>query len=206
MSRVIGTLVSSFIGISMTNAVIVHGSPTHEEYYDENYPSCSNSHWVPWLQKQLLIRNIPAATPEMPDAWNPQYPIWQREFERFDINDETILVGHSCGGGFLLRWLSEHRDVRVGKVILIAPWLDPQERRAPQFFEFDLDRKLASRTKGLIVMNSDNDIEEVQETVRIVLEELDDVDYREFHEYGHFCADDLGGDAFPELMELIVGA
>ena len=189
----------------MQNAVIVHCTPTREEYYDENYPSCSNSHWVPWLQKQLLIRDIPAATPEMPDAWNPNYAVWSKEFERFDIGDETILVGHSCGSGFLLRWLSENQ-VRVGKVFLVAPWLDPQERKTVGFFDFDLDRRLASRTKGLIVINSDNDIDEIQETVRIVLEELDDVDYREFHEYGHFCTEDLDGQAFPELLEMIVGA
>lgn len=30
-----------------------------------------------------------------------------REFGRFEINTDTILVGHSCGGGFLLRWLSD---------------------------------------------------------------------------------------------------
>ncbi|MFX9688476.1 hypothetical protein ABTO93_19980, partial [Acinetobacter baumannii] len=62
------------------NAIIVHGTPTKEEYYDASVPSCSNSHWVPWLQKELLVRDIPAATPEMPDAWDPKWEVWKREF------------------------------------------------------------------------------------------------------------------------------
>ena len=42
------------------NAVILHGQPSREEYYDPNAPSMSNAHWLPWLQAQLLkIDNSP---------------------------------------------------------------------------------------------------------------------------------------------------
>ncbi len=190
----------------MQNAIIVHGKPDREEYYDENFPSCSNSHWLPWLQKQLLVRGIQAATPEIPDAWEPQYGIWKKEFERFDIDKKTILVGHSCGGGFLLRWLSEHRDLKVGKVFLVAPWLDPKKSSCPEFFDFKLDKQLVSRTAKLTVFNSDNDGPGIQESVKIILDTLKNVEYREFHEYGHFCAGDLGADEFPELLEAILSS
>lgn len=32
----------------------------------------------------------------------------------------------SCGAGFLLRWLSEN-SVRIAKLILVIPWLDPNK-------------------------------------------------------------------------------
>jgi predicted alpha/beta hydrolase family esterase len=109
----------------MNNAIIVHGMPYKEqEYYNASAPSPSNSHRIPWLQNQLLVRDREAFTPEMFHAYDPQYHIWQREFERFDINENTVLVGHSCGGGFLLRWLSEHPDVHIKKLVLVAPWID----------------------------------------------------------------------------------
>ncbi len=94
----------------MRNAIILHGKPDpgQEEYYNPNFPSASNSHWLPWLQKQLMIHDIATQTPEMPYSWQPDYAIWQKEFERYDVTAETIVVGHSCGAGFIVRWLSQH--------------------------------------------------------------------------------------------------
>ena len=108
----------------MKNALLLHGTCDREEYFSDLHTSLSNSHWLPWLQKQLLIRDILTQTPEMPQAYDPQYDLWEKTFERFDVDKNTILVGHSCGGGFLLRWLSENR-VEVNKLILVAPWIDP---------------------------------------------------------------------------------
>jgi len=39
-----------------------------------------------------------------PYGANYSYKEWVMEFERFDTNKETILIGHSTGGGFLVRW------------------------------------------------------------------------------------------------------
>jgi uncharacterized protein len=45
----------------MKNAIILHGNPSKEEYYDPKMPSMSNAHWIPWLQAQLLTHEIAAA-------------------------------------------------------------------------------------------------------------------------------------------------
>ena len=188
----------------MTNAVIVHGMPSKDEYYSVEYPSMSNSHWVPWLQKQLLVNDIITATPEMPYAFKPDYPTWKKEFERFDIGPDTLLVGHSCGGGFLVRWLSENERATVKKVVLVAPWLDPFREDTTDFFEFAIDPKLAGRAGELWVYDSDTDSDGVHTSVQKLLAEVDGVKYREFHNYGHFFFKDLGTDAFPELLEVLV--
>lgn len=192
----------SYIG-SMKNAIILHGSTDKEEYFSTKYPSMSNSHWLPWLQKQLLVQGIPTATPEVPDAYRLDRDIWKREFERFDITSETILVGHSCGGGFLVRWLSEYTDVTVGKVVLVAPWLDPQNEEGGQdeFFKFEIDSDLVSRTKGVTIFNSDNDMDAVQESVKILREKISDIAYKEFKGYRHFTVKHIGTGEFPELLE-----
>jgi hypothetical protein len=47
-------------------------------------------------------------------------------------------------------------------------------------------------------------MESILESVSIILENVDDIEYHEFQEYGHFCSEDLGSDEFPELLECII--
>lgn len=188
----------------MKNAVLVHGQPSKREYYELDFPSPSNAHWFPWLQQKLLRKDILAQTPEMPRPFSPRYDNWKKQFERFDINANTTLVGHSTGGGFLVRWLSENKDTRVGKVILVAPWLNPLSNLKYDdagFYDFEIDSDIVRRTGGLIVFSSDNDEEGVQETVRILKEKINNLVVRDFHNYGHFTFASMKTVEFPELLE-----
>lgn len=81
----------------MKTAIIIHGKPSKEEYYDPQIPSPSNFHWLPRLQKQLLINDICAQTPEMPIPYNPEYTAWKKVFEGCPLDEHTILIGHICG-------------------------------------------------------------------------------------------------------------
>lgn len=188
----------------MNNAIIVHGTTSSRDYYDPETPPLSHRNWQPWLQKQLLTRDIHAVTPEMPLAFKPDYDIWKREVERFDIGPDTMLVGHSTGGGFWLRYLSEHPNLRVGKVLLVAPWLDPNNIKKTSFFQFEFDPDLASRTAGLTIFNSTDDHEGIQWSVQIICQILKDYDFLSFENYGHFCLDDMGTPEFPELLAALL--
>lgn len=189
----------------MKNAILLHGKPSKKEYYDPNVPALGNAHWFPWLQKQLLIRDIFAVTPEIPNSWKPDYPTWKKEFERFDIIPDTILVGHSCGGGFLVRYLSEAKDLKVGRVVLVAPWLDPnREEGTGDFFDFTIDPELTNRTVSLTIFDSDDDHSSVHESVRIIRETVKNIKYRQFHNYGHFCLRDMKTEQFPELLNEVI--
>jgi predicted alpha/beta hydrolase family esterase len=183
------------------SAIILHGKPTREEFYDLSTPSESNAHWLAWLQSQLIKRDIPAATPEIPRSYEPEWGLWVKEVERFEIGPETMLIGHSCGGGFWVRYLSEHKDLRVGKVVLVAPWLDPDGDQTNGFFDFEIDPELVKRTKGVTIFNSDNDMGNVHKSVAILRENIKDAEYKEFHKYGHFCFEDMNTTEFPELLE-----
>lgn len=186
----------------MKNAIILHGMPSEREYYDAAYPSASNSHWIPWLQKQLLMKDIKAHTPEVSRPFDLNWNDWLKEVERFEIGPETILVGHSCGAGFWLRYLSDNKSLKVGKVVLVAPWLDVgKEYNSHEFFDFELDSELALRTRGLVVFNSNDDEVSVQGTVNMLKERLNNFTYKEFQNYGHFTFGRMQTDAFPELLE-----
>ncbi len=191
----------------MKNAILIPGMPDKDEYYDPKYPTNSNNHWFPWLSKQLQINDIFAVAIEVPMPWQPRYEIWKKEFERFEITPDTILVGHSCGSGFLVRWLSEHKDRKVNKVVLVAPWLNPSngtEYDTGDFFEFEFDPELVSRTAGVTIFNSNNDYTDIHTSVDIIRREIKNVEYQEFSGYGHFTLEGMGTEQFPKLLEEIL--
>ena len=187
----------------MRNAIIMHGCPEKADYYRANLPSESNAHWLPWLQKELLVHDIAAVTPEVPLSYEPRWELWSQELERYELTPETILVGHSAGGGFLLKYLSIHPEIRVGKVILVAPWFDPDHTiEEKDFFTFEFDPKVAERTASLKVYRSLDDEETVQRSIRMIMDNVPGAEMREFPDsYGHFTYDNLGGAAFPELRD-----
>jgi predicted alpha/beta hydrolase family esterase len=186
----------------MRNAIILHGMPSEQEYYDPKAPSMSNAHWLPWLQAQLLKKDIPAATPEVPNAYKPNWETWVKEVERFEIGPDTILVGHSCGAGFWVKYLSVNKDLKVGRVVLVAPWLDPDGNEAPGFFEnYEIDADLVSRTKGITIFNSDNDMGNVIKSVAAIREQIKDIQYVELSNYGHFTKSSMKTAEFPESLE-----
>lgn len=191
----------------MRNAILIPGRPDKDEYYDPQYPSNSNNHWFPWLTKQLMMKDIFTVALEIPTPWQPCYEIWKKELERFDITPETILVGHSCGGGFIVRWLSENKSKRVNKVVLVAPWLNPENNPrsdTADFFLFDIDQALIYRTAGITIFNSDNDKPTIHKSVQIIREAAKGINYKEFHSYGHFCYEDMNTVESPELLEEIL--
>lgn len=189
----------------MKQSILIHGWNTKEEFDDPKKPTASNDHWFPWLTKQLMVRGIHTIAPEMPKGYDPDYNIWKKELERFDISQNTLLIGHSCGGGFLVRWLSEN-EIRVGKVILVAPWMgiDFGEKFDKSFFDFEINQNIADKTQGFAVFYSKDDFPAIIDSVDILKNSLGNVQYHEFMDKGHFTKTSLGTEEFPELLEEIL--
>jgi len=187
----------------MRNALILHGMPSWEEYSDSGLPAPPDRHWLPWLRLELSLAGVDAQAPELPEPYRPVYEAWRKTFESFEIGSETLLAGHSCGGGFIVRWLSEGSR-RVGRVALVAPWLDPFGELDTGFFDFELDPRLIERTDGVVVFYSRDDREGVLESVERLRGSLPALDLRELNGYGHFVEDSMGTDAFPELRDALL--
>lgn len=188
----------------MKTAIIIHGYNDKSEFLDTSRPSASNDHWIPWLQRQLLLNSIETQTPEMPGFYEPNYEKWKNLLDKFDTDENTILVGHSCGGGFLVRWLSEN-DKKVGKIVLVAPWLDPNKYIDPNFFDFKIDPELVSKTGGVTLMYSTDDNSEILESVNTIKSNIKNLQIKEFNDKGHFILRSLKTEKFPELLSVIVG-
>lgn len=190
----------------MKQTIIIHGMPDKEEYYSYDKPSSSNKHWFPWLQKELAVRDEISQALEMPKPYFPIYKDYCEVFEQMKISKETTLIGHSCGAGFLLRYLSEHSNVKPKQVILVAPWIDTGNYLRDQggtFFDFEMDRELGNRTRIHVFISSDDD-RPMLNTVNKIKVEISNINYHEFTDKGHFTKTDLGTEKFPELLEVIL--
>lgn len=188
----------------MKNAILLHGLPSKREYYDSTAPSASNSHWLPWLQKQLMINDIKTDTPEVPFTFEMIWEDWVKEVERFEITNETILVGHSMGAGFWVRYFSEHPEISAAKLVLVAPWLNLDREYDSTFFDFEFRDSIISQVNEFTIFSSDNDSENVLKTVDYLSNKMTSVKVMDFHDYGHFCYKDLKTDAFPQLLNELI--
>lgn len=190
----------------MKTAIIIPGMPSKEEYFDPDQKAPSNMHWFSWIQRELLLEEILAQAIELPAPYEPNYEDWKKVFDQFEVNKDTHLIGHSCGAGFLVRWLSEN-DIKVGKVALVAPWLDPSGELSEDnhFFDFEIDENLGSKTDKLAIFFSSDDYEFIKESVdRIVGRVVGKVELFSFSDKGHFVMGDMNTEEFPELKKFLL--
>ena len=188
---------------NMKRAIIIHGMPSKEEYFGPEGTSQSGKHWLGWLKAELIKNGVEAVAPEMPDSYEPVYERWCLVFEQHPIDENTMLIGHSIGAGFMVRWLSENKT-KVGKVVLVAPWIDPTHELRNGFFDFEIDKELVVRTDGMTIFISSDDGQEMLESVKKIKSTFSKIVVREFSSHGHFTFGDMGTHEFPELLEMLL--
>lgn len=188
----------------MHKVFMLHGICDEEEFYSPYHPSPSNAQWFPWLQKELVMKGFYCQTPEVPQSYKGHWGDWYQTIDDLNIDDDTILIGHSCGCGAFLKYLTLNPKIKLKKLILVAPYLDPF-RDYGDMLKIDLDKNLFARVESFHIIKSDN---EPLESVNITTEKLrnlyKNVNYLEVKNYGHCCIEEMGKEDFPELLELIL--
>ncbi len=116
---------------------IIHGGntfKTYEEYFlflkdweidFEKYKE-NKKNWKINLQEELGDE-FEVIAPKMPNKINAKYLEWKIWFEKFIpyITEGVILVGHSLGGSFLVKFLSENdMPKKIRGTFLVAPVYD----------------------------------------------------------------------------------
>lgn len=79
--------------------------------------------WKENLQKDLGHR-FEVLSPSMPNKLNAKYQEWLIYFEKvvpYLIGNEPVFVGHSLGGLFLLKYLSDHYFNTTGVMLVSSP-------------------------------------------------------------------------------------
>lgn len=185
----------------MKTVYIIHGCPSNAEKAMNPETRTYDKHWMPWLKKELASRGVQAVAPLMPNPWEPNYEAFRTEFEKNKVTEEDVLIGHSCGTTFLIRWLGDTKQ-KVEKLILVAPWkiADKDDEARKRYYETQIDESIKERVKEIIIFTADDEEEDGKKSVKIIHDVLGGK-IIELKGRGHFTLGDMGTEEFPELLE-----
>ncbi len=186
------------------NCVIIHGCPSKNEKTMDPETRTYDKHWMPWLKSKLESKGIKTETPLMSTPWKPDYEDWKKEIEKSEINENTILIGHSCGGGFLVRWLGD-TSKKIKKLILVAPAILHSNEWKPleKLLRFEIKNLIKNNIGTIVIFVSEDDSKGILKSVEIFSKHLG-AEIIKFKEKGHFTLGDMGTEEFPELLEEVL--
>lgn len=159
--------------------------------------------WKKWLADGLLdTHNVTKIA--MPDKMNADYDAWKIVFEKYidelDTNTNMSIVGHSLGGIFIAKYLSENTfPIKIEALHLVAPvWSHPESKIHNtdnfSFHPMHLSR-IPSQCKNIFIWASEDDeIVDFSDSEKYA-ESLPMADFRTFKNRGHFL-----GSHFVELF------
>ncbi|MES2966826.1 MAG: hypothetical protein V4668_03490 [Patescibacteria group bacterium] len=194
-----------------TPIVFIHGGDsfdTTEEFYNflrsctYNPYATEQNKWRDGI-KDNLVETHECIMPRMPNSMNADYRAWAIWFEKVIpfLRDGVILVGHSLGGGFLLRYLSENKlPITISQLHLIAGVIDDLD--CPGVGEFGID---ITQWSGFIATieeihlwhSSDDEYVPLHHTERLASKCPQAITHY-FTDRGHFLQPE-----FPELIQII---
>lgn len=155
--------------------------------------------WRDWLATELVDTHELFA-PAMPCKQNADYVAWSIWFKKVIpyLTDNSLLIGHSLGGGFLLRYLTENKlSVTVAQLHLIAPCVD-------MVAGFDIDLAAWSGFKTAI---TETHLWHSTDDTVVPLSQSEGFVVRYPTAILHVCDDRFHflTETFPELLEVIRG-
>jgi hypothetical protein len=186
------------------NCIIIHGCPDNVEKAMDSKTRTYDKHWIPWTKKRLEERGIRTETPLMPTPWEPDYEKFKKEFEKYEVTENTILIGTSCGGAFLVRWLGETKR-KAFKLIIVAPWKIPPkgDRFREAFYDYPIDDTIKARVKEIVMFTADDEEDDGKKSLQIFHRALGGR-IIELKGRGHYIMSDMGTEEFPELIEEVL--
>ena len=190
------------LSTSKMNCIIVHGCPHDKERAQDPKTSTYSKHWMPWTKRQLEKKGIKTETPLFPEPWKPVYEKFKKEFEKYSVNENTILIGHSCGCSFLVRWLGETKK-KILKLILVAPWKIPDDKIREKFYNYPINPEIKKNVKEVIIFTSDNEAENGKKSAKIFHDALGGK-IIELKNHEHYTYNDMGTEEFPELIDAVL--
>jgi predicted alpha/beta hydrolase family esterase len=184
--------------------IIIHGCPSSTEKAINQETRTYDKHWIIWTKEQLISKGIKVETPLMPEPWYPDYNKFKKEFEKHSVDEDSILIGHSCGCAFLVRWLGETRQ-KINKLILVAPWKIPDEddEYRKEFYNYSIDESIKDRVNKIIMFTADNEKDDGKKSLKIYDKALGGK-IIELKNHGHYTMRSMGTTEFPELIEEII--
>ncbi|MET1052813.1 MAG: alpha/beta hydrolase [Mycetocola sp.] len=169
------------------------------------YLASPEKHWFPWLVEQYGAEIV--SVPALPDPKAPQLDAWLDTLRAAigEVDDDTVLIGHSLGSVTTLRVLdSLPRPWTLGGLIIVAGFAEPLPN-LPQLDPFTVPPLDLAPLVGSIrqrqVFGSDNDTT-VDPSVTAALAKAIDAPLTILPGRGHFV-ERQGCRAIAELIPVI---
>jgi len=158
--------------------------------------------WIIWA----LEDSYDLICPLMPNKQSADYVAWKMWFERhfeFINDDNPIIIGHSLGGAFLFKYLSENSFPKnISQLHLIAPYVENEGMRLEKLdtFSFDINKinNIKNICREIHLWHSKDDNSVPFHHSELVKEYLPEAQFHIFNDRGHFRQP-----AFPEILEVI---
>ncbi len=192
---------------------VVHGGEafdTYEKYltylesYEIDFDVPKTMGWKDNLAEDLG-EDYEVIRPSMPSPKNAKYFEWKMWFEKYipHLRDGVIFVGHSLGGIFLAKYLSEHhlpRDIRA-TILVAAPYDDSDRSYGYSLADFAVPptmEKCTAQGGELYLIHSSDDPVVPYADLGKYTQALPFATPIVFDDRGHF-----NQEQFPEIVELI---
>lgn len=191
--------------------IIIGGGGTFANYKDYiidlkntkiDFERIKNKKWKDTLGKNQG-RGFEVILPKMPNPSNAKYLEWKIWWEKIipHMEKEVVLIGHSLGGIFLAKYLSENKFPKkiLAAFLIAAPFDDKGKEYSLADFKLQKDLSLLEKQseKLFIWQSADDDIVPISDLNKYK-KALPNANFKEFKNKGHFTQN-----TFPELVREI---
>jgi len=186
----------------MMNMIFCHGVMDPEYDWKEREYNDKKG-WKYWLQFVVeKEHDVMMQMPEFPHAHVllMKYDEWEKIMDFQDINPDTTLIGHSAGGGFVLKYMARHPELKVRQIVLVAPWMDAENFQPFGFYkDADLSDRIVNQAQfGCDLMISDDDDSYILSSFDKITKQMPGIHVHKFSGHGHFIDPTL-----PEILPII---
>ena len=154
--------------------------------------------WKANLQKELGI-SYEVFAPHMPESDNATYDLWKIWFEKMIpfLSDNVIMVGHSLGAIFLVKYLSQEDFTKKidGLFLVSAPFEGSRDEPLGTFKRPNSLEKLSFSAQNIFLYHSEDDPVVPYAHMEKYHELLPNAIVRTFSDRGHFFLE-----SFPEIV------
>ena len=188
--------------------LVIHGGDTYGDYesylkflrewpLDFKRMTSNESDWKRELRTELGD-GYEVVLPSMPNKFDARYEEWKIWFEKLFpfLRDEVILVGHSMGGAFLCKYLTENVFPKKVKALFLVASVYDKDTDGNPLWTFALPETLKVPTDKIFLYHSKDDPVVPISDLDLYQKQFPDAKVRIFEDRGHFNQEN-----FPEIVE-----
>lgn len=188
--------------------VVIHGGSafdTYEEFLqylggkEVTLEKLKAKGWKQYLG-EVLGNEYDVLTPQMPNSQNAKYLEWKIWFEKIIplLDESVVLIGHSLGGIFIVKYLSENIFPKKIKATFLVgtPYTTKDDHPLADFIISNDLNSLEKQAGKIFIYHSKDDKVVKYKNCEAFQKSLPNAFIRTFENRGHF-----NDETFPEIVE-----